>query len=69
MAADLLTGPDLGIALRPMLAEVWCGDLAAARMIDGRIVLCMIDGLGHGEQAAFAARAALTYLWERLNSR
>ena len=33
-------------------------------MIDGRIVLCMIDGLGHGEQAAIAALAALTYLSE-----
>ena len=64
MATPLLTGPNLGITLRPMLSEVWCGDLAAAWTIDGRVVLCMIDGLGHGEQAAVAALAALTYFSE-----
>lgn len=62
MATALLTGPNLGIALRPMLSEVWCGDQAEAWNIDGQIVLCMVDGLGHGEHADNASRAALAYL-------
>jgi len=49
------------IIKRP-LEEPHCGDQAGCWEFNGKIVLCIIDGLGHGEYAEQAALAALDFL-------
>ncbi len=39
-----------------------CGDQGACWANDGKVTLCLADGLGHGEDAEKAARAALDYV-------
>jgi negative regulator of sigma-B (phosphoserine phosphatase) len=39
-----------------------CGDVAAAWEVDGAVVLCVVDGLGHGAGAREAAQTAVRYL-------
>ena len=39
-----------------------CGDQGGYWQNDGKTTLCMIDGLGHGEYAEIAAKAALDYV-------
>ena len=51
----------LAIVKRP-LEEPHCGDQAGCWEYDGKVVLCMIDGLGHGRGAEQAAMAALDFL-------
>ena len=51
----------LAIVNRP-LEEPHCGDQAGCWEYDGKVVLCMIDGLGHGKGAEQAAMAALGFL-------
>jgi len=48
----------LAIVKRPLM-EPHCGDQAGCWEDDGKVVLCMIDGLGHGKGAEQAALAAL----------
>ena len=51
---------DLGAVCRPLAGESACGDAwAAARSPAGVRTLIVVDGLGHGPQAAAAADAAL----------
>ncbi|NIA13614.1 MAG: SpoIIE family protein phosphatase [Nitrospiraceae bacterium] len=50
----------IAIVKRP-LEEPHCGDLAGFWEHDGKVVLCMIDGLGHGKYAEQAAMAALGF--------
>ncbi len=51
----------IAIVNRP-LEEPHCGDQAGCWEYDGKVVLCMIDGLGHGRRAEQAALAALDFL-------
>lgn len=51
----------LAIVKRP-LEEPHCGDQAGCWKYYGKVVLCMIDGLGHGRGAEQAALAALDFL-------
>ncbi len=44
------------------LEEPHCGDQAGYWESDGKTVLCIIDGLGHGESAEHAALAALDFV-------
>jgi anti-sigma regulatory factor (Ser/Thr protein kinase) len=44
---------------RPLTGEVVCGDAVGIREVDGRIVVLVVDGLGHGPMAAQAANEAL----------
>jgi phosphoserine phosphatase RsbX len=53
---------DLGIAYRPMPGETECGDGYLVREHSGGILLAVVDGLGHGPEAAVAARAATDIL-------
>ena len=51
---------EVGIALRSL--ETRSGDRATVVRIPGQILICAIDGLGHGAAAADAADAAVTVL-------
>jgi anti-sigma regulatory factor (Ser/Thr protein kinase) len=53
-------GPPAWVAglARPLTGETVCGDVWAAREVDGRRQLMVCDGLGHGPLAALAAQAA-----------
>lgn len=46
----------------PKAGESACGDACFVREERGTTLLAVIDGLGHGEQAAAAARSAVAYL-------
>lgn len=39
-----------------------CGDACYTRQLDGTVLLCVVDGLGHGEQAEIAATSALAHV-------
>lgn len=53
-------GPRLwGVLTRPPAGETHNGDAYFIRQDDDRILLAVIDGLGHGEGASDAARAAI----------
>lgn len=43
-----------------------CGDQYAAWEIDGKVILCIVDGLGHGPYAEVAGKAAITYVGNHL---
>ncbi len=52
----------------PFRGEEHCGDQAAFWELDDQnVVLCMVDGLGHGEQAEEAALAAVEYVGAHLD--
>jgi len=53
---------DVGIAKRALDDDPYCGDECGARESNGKIILCIADGLGHGEFAERAARAAVDYV-------
>ena len=53
---------DIGAVCVPMPGEVACGDAWAIADDDGRQVILVVDGLGHGPEAASAAHAALNAL-------
>jgi anti-sigma regulatory factor (Ser/Thr protein kinase) len=52
-------GPAIGAVSVPAPGEVECGDDWAMVRRQGQILLMVVDGLGHGPQAAEAAGAAL----------
>lgn len=56
-------GPwEIGLRTRPMLGEHHCGDLALAlEMADGLLV-ALVDGTGHGENASLAAERVRAHL-------
>jgi hypothetical protein len=55
---------DWAIAGRPLAGETESGDLHVVAPFDGGTLVAVIDGLGHGPQAALAARAAAEVLME-----
>ena len=60
----------VAIAKRALHNAPHCGDQCAYWQSDIKMALCMADGLGHGEHAQKAAKAAVDYaaghLWEPL---
>jgi anti-sigma regulatory factor (Ser/Thr protein kinase) len=54
-----------GISL-PCPGETVCGDAWAARAVGDRVVLMVVDGLGHGSAAAAAANEAVRLFVERV---
>ena len=52
----------IAIEKQALAGESCCGDDAGWWESDGRITLCLADGLGHGREAEAAARAALAYV-------
>ena len=59
---DALNGPTWAVALRPLPGEVACGDAWRVRTFGEALLVVVVDGLGHGEQAETAARVALATL-------
>ena len=51
-----------GVAMRTLPGEAQCGDVHLVKPIASGVLLAFADGLGHGEEAAAAARAAVTAL-------
>jgi hypothetical protein len=47
-----------GVALKPLAAETRCGDVHVVIDLPGRALAAVIDGLGHGDDAALAAERA-----------
>jgi negative regulator of sigma-B (phosphoserine phosphatase) len=52
----------VGAAMRPKAGEVECGDGYVVRWMEDGVVIAVIDGLGHGREAAHAARRAREYI-------
>jgi hypothetical protein len=50
---------DVGVAFTPLAGENESGDLHLVCAIEGGVVVAVVDGLGHGQEAAVAARIAL----------
>ncbi len=53
-------------ASRPAAGATASGDAWLARDDDGRLLVALADGLGHGEEAARAAQKALAYIEQHL---
>ena len=51
-----------GVATRPLPGEVVCGDLHLLKPIRDGVLAAVVDGLGHGKEAAIAAKTAVTVL-------
>lgn len=51
-----------GRAARPIQGERECGDLEVVAAFDGGVLLAVIDGLGHGHEAAAVSAAAARVL-------
>lgn len=49
---------NLGVVCVPLRGEEECGDAWAVEALPGRLVVLLVDGLGHGPEAAAAALAA-----------
>jgi len=57
----------VGIAKRALHNAKHNGDQCGYWSYNGKTILCMVDGLGHGEFAEYAALAALGYVSTHLN--
>src|SRR5882672_1595339 len=53
---------DWSIAARPISGQNVSGDLHLVKMDERRILVAVIDGVGHGDEAAAAARVAAEIL-------
>lgn len=53
---------DYGVAASARAGETACGDLHLVRAVGAGALVAVVDGLGHGEEAAFAARVAVQTL-------
>jgi phosphoserine phosphatase RsbX len=53
---------ELGVALRALPGESECGDGYLAKPYQNGFLVAVVDGLGHGEEAAEAARLAVQIL-------
>src|SRR5262249_39774698 len=54
------SGPEVGVVCVPKPGQLVCGDAWAALERDGRPLILVADGLGHGTEAAEASLAAVT---------
>ena len=57
-----MTCIDYGVAARTKKGETACGDLHFVKRFEAGVLLAVIDGLGHGEEAAKAAQTAAAML-------
>lgn len=59
----------VGAARRPALKEtsLFCGDIFHVEALKTSATMILIDGLGHGQQAAEIAESGLQYITKRLN--
>ena len=57
----------VAIAKRALNDDPYCGDECGYWKTGNKTVLCVADGLGHGEHAESAARAAMQYVGNHLS--
>jgi phosphoserine phosphatase RsbX len=55
---------DWAVAARPLAGQPASGDLHFVKAVDHGVLVAVIDGIGHGEEATAAARAAAGILEE-----
>jgi serine phosphatase RsbU (regulator of sigma subunit) len=53
---------DTGVALLPLPGEPESGDLSLVKRVGAGVFVAVVDGLGHGQEAASAAHAAVAIL-------
>src|SRR6266446_5424559 len=60
----LITEPVVawGVASRALPGQNVCGDLHLVKPFTGGVLLAAVDGIGHGEEADVAAKAAVAVL-------
>lgn len=51
-----------GIALRPYHQDLFCGDKGGVWANESKALICIVDGLGHGEEAERAAIEAIAFV-------
>ena len=56
------SGLDWSVVSRPVASETVSGDAAVVKHLDRLVLIAVIDGVGHGQEAAAAARAAANIL-------
>jgi phosphoserine phosphatase RsbX len=54
----VLSAIDVGVAARPLPGQPTSGDLQVVKPFPGGVLLAVVDGVGHGSEAAAAAAAA-----------
>lgn len=57
----------IAVAKRPFPNDPHCGDECAYWQSDDKITLCVVDGLGHGQGAEKAAKAAVDYVAQHIS--
>jgi phosphoserine phosphatase RsbX len=62
VAVDASTILEWGVGARTLPGERHSGDLHLVKAVSKGVLVAVVDGLGHGEEAATAARTALTIL-------
>jgi len=65
MAAMMSSNPwpiEWSVAARPLAGEATPGDLHLVKSFQDGLLLAVVDGLGHGEEAVVAAQAAVAVL-------
>jgi negative regulator of sigma-B (phosphoserine phosphatase) len=55
---------DYGVAAQTLRGEAVCGDACLVKEFDHHVLLAVVDGSGHGPEAAAAAAAAISVLKE-----
>lgn len=55
---DSISGIEWAVAQRPLAGQPVSGDHYLVKAVDGGVLLAVMDGLGHGEEAAHASRLA-----------
>jgi hypothetical protein len=58
----------VGVVCVPLQGEEECGDAWAIESSEDRLTVMLVDGLGHGPEAAIAARAAMSVFPDVLTS-
>lgn len=58
---------DWSIASRPIAGEVVSGDLHLVKPLDRGVLLAVVDGVGHGDEATAAAQSAVAILESHAN--
>lgn len=53
---------EIGVASSALNGQPQSGDLELVRPLDGGVLVAVVDGLGHGQEAAMAARVAVDTL-------
>src|SRR5260221_5297539 len=53
---------DWSVAARTVSGQTVSGDLHLVKPFDGRVLVAVVDGVGHGDEAAAAARRAVEIL-------